>query len=76
MIEEVVNTTFLYFKISYTFAPSGSIIFKFGIFFADLIILDLESLSVIINEFYSLDLTKKSLNNFVLIISFLKSSTT
>ena len=52
LIDEVVNITFLYFKRSYTLVPSWSIIFRLGIFLADLIILDLEFLSEIITARY------------------------
>ena len=59
LIEEVVNITFLYFKISYALAPSWSIIFKFGIFLADLIIFAFDSLSDINKEFFKFQIKKR-----------------
>ena len=58
LIDEVVNITFLYFKRSYALVPTWSIIFRFGIFLADLIIFDLESLSKIISELFNLHFSK------------------
>ena len=69
-MELSVKITFLYFKRSKTFAPSWSIILMSGIFLADFIILDLESLSDIKMEFFKLFLFKNSLNNLVFFISF------
>ena len=58
-MDDAVNITFLYFKRSYALVPSCSIIFRFGIFWADLIIFVLEFLSEIINESFNLSLFKK-----------------